>query len=50
MYSENGEFQYSFGSGGSQPGEFHCPDQICIDQDGLVYVSDRGNNRVQVFQ
>ena len=50
VYSENGEFQYSFGSGGSQPGEFKCPEQICIGQDGLLYVSDRGNNRVQVFQ
>ena len=50
VYSENGEFQYSFGSRGSQPGKFMCPEQICIGQDGLVYVSDRGNNRVQVFQ
>ena len=50
VYSENGEFQYSFGSRGSQPGEFDRPVQICIDQDGLVYVSDRDNNRVQIFQ
>ena len=50
VYSENGEFQFSFGSKGSQPGEFHCPDQICIGQDGLVYVGDRDNNHVQVFQ
>ena len=50
MYSEDGEFQYSFGSKGSQPGEFNGPEQICIAQDGLVYVSDRVNNRVQVFQ
>ena len=50
VYSEDGEVQYSFGSEGSQPGEFICPDQICIAQDGLVYVSDCYNNRVQVFQ
>ena len=50
VFSENGEFQYSFGSKGSQPGEFNRPEQICIAQDGLVYVSDRDNNRVQVFQ
>ena len=50
VYSEDGEFQYSFGSKGSQPGEFKGPEQICIAQDGLVYVSDRGNNCVQVFQ
>ena len=50
VYSEEGEFQYSFGSKGSQPGEFDRPEQICIAQDGLVYVSDNSNNRVQVFQ
>ena len=49
VYSENGEFQYSFGSEGSQPGEFECPEQICIGQDGLLYVSD-DNNRIQIFQ
>ena len=54
VYSENGEFQYCFGTRGSEPGEFDHPEQICIGQDGLVYVSDRGNNHgnncVQVFQ
>ena len=50
VYSEDGEFQYSFGSRGSQPGEFNDPEQICIAQDGLVYVSDSYNYHVQVFQ
>ena len=50
VYGEDGGFKYSFGSEGSQPGEFNSPEQICIAQDGLVYVSDRENNRVQVFQ
>ena len=50
VYSEEGEFQYSFGSKGSQPGEFRHPGQICIAQDGLVYVNDCWSNRVQVFQ
>ena len=50
VYSEDGEFQYSFGSKGSQPGEFNSPEQICIAQDGLVYVSDCYNNCIQVFQ
>ena len=48
----DGEFQYFFGSKRLQLGQFDSPDseQICISQDGLVYVSDRSNNRVQVFQ
>ena len=50
VYSEDGEFQYSFGSKGSQPGDFNPPEQICIAPDGLMYVTDRSNNCVQVFQ
>ena len=50
VYSENGEFKYSFGSKGSQPGEFKSPNQLCIGQDGLLYVSDLDNNRIQLFQ
>ena len=50
VYSENGKFQYSFGSRGSQPGNFDRPDQICIGQDDLLYVGDRDNKRIQVFQ
>ena len=43
VYSEDGEFQYSFGSRGSDLGEFECPVCICIGQDGLVYVGDFGD-------
>ena len=50
VYSENGEFQYSFGSKGSQPGEFDSPEQMSIGRDGLLYVSDISNICVQVFQ
>ena len=50
VYSEDGEFQYSFGSRGSDLGEFEYPSCICIDQNGLVYVVDYKNNCVLVFQ
>ena len=50
VYGENGQFQYSFGSKGANPGEFRKPDQICIGQDDLLYISDNGNNCIQVFQ
>ena len=43
VYSEDGEFQYSFGSEGSDLGELECPVRICIGQDGLVYVGDFGD-------
>ena len=50
VYSEDGEFQYSFGSRGSNPGEFDSPTCICIGQDGLVYVGDFKTFCVSVFQ
>ena len=50
MYSEDGEFQYSFGSRGSDLGEFECPVNICIGQDGLVYVGEHDRSCVLVFQ
>ena len=41
----------SFGVDGSGDGEFVSPDRAAVhDQTGHVFVVDRGNNRVQVFQ
>ena len=35
---------------GSSPGTFYCPEGIAIDPaTNLLYICDRGNNRVQVF-
>ena len=42
-------FSYSFGSYGSAKGQFCFPRFITIDNQGFVYVSDWGNNRIQVF-
>ena len=42
-------FSYSFGSYGSAKGQFGFPRFIAIDNQGFVYVSDWGNNRIQVF-
>jgi DNA-binding beta-propeller fold protein YncE len=33
----------------TDPGQFSIPHNICCDADGWVYVSDRENHRVQVF-
>ena len=34
---------------GSGPGEFNFPHNICCDADGWVYVADRENHRIQIF-
>jgi DNA-binding beta-propeller fold protein YncE len=48
-YSGDGEYMFSWGRAGTGPGEFNLPHNIVCDQDGLVYVADRENHRIQVF-
>ena len=36
-------------SRGREPGQFNTPHNIAIDRQNNVYVADRGNNRIQVF-
>ena len=44
-----GEFLTSFGTGGAEPGEFNTPCGIALDKNGVVYVSDSSNDRLQCF-
>src|SRR6478609_8872898 len=39
----------SRGEPGDQPGQFSTPHNIAVDTEGHVYVADRGNRRIQVF-
>lgn len=48
-FSPDGRHLLSWGDFGIGPGEFNIPHNICTDRDGLVYVADRENHRVQVF-
>ncbi|HVH81509.1 MAG TPA: peptidyl-alpha-hydroxyglycine alpha-amidating lyase family protein, partial [Stellaceae bacterium] len=48
-YSPDGRLLMSWGESGSMPGEFNIVHNICTDADGWVYVADRENHRVQVF-
>jgi sugar lactone lactonase YvrE len=49
-FSKDGQLMSSWGSPGKGgPGEFHLPHSILVDQEGLVYVCDRENSRIQVF-
>lgn len=47
--SPAGEWLASFGSPGSGPGQLNTPHSIAIDAQDRVYVADRGNRRIQVF-
>jgi DNA-binding beta-propeller fold protein YncE len=47
--SPTGEWLASFGSPGNGPGQLNTPHSIAIDAQDQVYVADRGNRRIQVF-
>ena len=42
-------YSSSFGSRGSDNGEFNHPYDVATDREGNVYVADRDNHRIQVF-
>jgi sugar lactone lactonase YvrE len=45
----DGVWLKSWGEPGSGPGQFNTPHSIAVDAQGQVYVADRGNRRIQVF-
>jgi DNA-binding beta-propeller fold protein YncE len=46
---KNGKWLKSWGTKGAKPGEFNTPHSIAADAKGNIYVADRGNRRIQVF-
>ena len=48
-YSRDGKFIKAWGKTGYAPGEFRTLHGIAIDSRGRVFVADRGNNRIQIF-
>jgi len=49
VFTYDGLFLREFGQSGSLEGQFRVPHSIVIDRRGLVYVADRENSRVQIF-
>ncbi|WP_345816485.1 peptidyl-alpha-hydroxyglycine alpha-amidating lyase family protein [Paraburkholderia sp. PREW-6R] len=48
-FSAHGKLLASWGGPGIEPGQFNIPHNLCCDANGWVYVADRENHRVQVF-
>jgi DNA-binding beta-propeller fold protein YncE len=48
-YSPDGQHLFSWGQSGTGPGEFNIAHNVGTDKDGWVYVADRENHRVQIF-
>jgi DNA-binding beta-propeller fold protein YncE len=48
-YDKNGKWIKSFGEPGDGPGQLNTPHSIATDAQGNVYVANRGNSRIEVF-
>jgi hypothetical protein len=48
-FAADGTFLGSFGEPGSGPGQFAVPHALAFDSRGRLFVADRGNSRIQIF-
>jgi len=48
-FDADGEFVKTWGGEGSGPGQFNVPHSIVADASGRLYIADRSNQRIQVF-
>src|SRR5262249_27118564 len=48
-YTADGRRVREWGTPGTGPGQFHLPHGIAVDENGIVYVADRENGRIQRF-
>ena len=48
-FDKNGKFVSSFGTRGNAPGQLSGVHGIAVGKDGRIYVADRSNRRIQIF-
>lgn len=48
-FSKEGKFLKAWGKKGTGPSEFNAPHSLAFDSQGRLFVADRGNNRIQIF-
>jgi sugar lactone lactonase YvrE len=48
-FDRTGTFIKAWGSFGKEPGQFDQPHGLAFDSQGRLFVADRGNNRIQIF-
>ena len=49
LFDKHGKFLRAWGKMGQAPGEFSQPHSVAFDSRGRIYVADRNNSRIQVF-
>ena len=48
-FSKDGKFIKTWGKKGTAPGDFDTPHALAMDSKGRLFVGDRGNSRIQIF-
>jgi streptogramin lyase len=48
-FDKSGKLLMQFGKSGTGPGDFNVPHALAMDSSGRLFVGDRGNNRIQIF-
>jgi sugar lactone lactonase YvrE len=48
-FTRDGKFIKAWGKPGAGPGEFNVPHSLAFDTRGRLFVADRANNRIQIF-
>ena len=48
-FASDGTYRLEWGKRGTGPGEFGLPHSLVVDAEGRVYVTDRDNQRIHVF-
>jgi len=48
-FTKDGKYIKEWGKLGSGPGEFRTPHALAFDSRGRLFVADRGNHRIQIF-
>merc|ERR1711936_618821 len=49
IFDVNGKVLTTFGSEGTEEGQFKFPRGVAVDEQGFIFVADSGNNRIQIF-